>query len=32
LEDALERALKGNANPRQVLEEAQRRANSVERR
>lgn len=32
LEDALERALKGNANPRQVLEEAQRRANAVERR
>jgi sn-glycerol 3-phosphate transport system substrate-binding protein len=32
LEDALERALKGNANARQVLEEAQRRANSVERR
>lgn len=32
LEDALERALKGNANAKQVLEEAQRRANSVERR
>lgn len=32
LEDALERALKGNANARQVLEEAQRRANAVERR
>jgi sn-glycerol 3-phosphate transport system substrate-binding protein len=32
LEDALERALKGNANARQVLEEAQRRAVSVERR
>jgi len=32
LEDALERALKGNANARQVLEEAQRRAISVERR
>lgn len=32
LEDALERALKGNANARQVLEEAQRRASSVERR
>ncbi len=32
LEDALERALKGNANPRQVLEEAQRRALAVERR
>ncbi|MCS7057683.1 MAG: ABC transporter substrate-binding protein [Meiothermus sp.] len=32
LEDALERALKGNANARQVLEEAQRRALAVERR
>lgn len=32
LEDALERALKGNANAKQVLEEAQRRANRVERR
>lgn len=32
LEDALERALKGNANAKQVLEEAQRRASSVERR
>ncbi len=32
LEDALERVLKGNASARQVLEEAQRRANSVERR
>jgi len=32
LEDALERALKGNANARQVLEEAQRRSISVERR
>ncbi|WP_027882288.1 ABC transporter substrate-binding protein [Meiothermus rufus] len=32
LEDALERALKGNATPRQVLEEAQRRALAVERR
>jgi len=32
LEDALERALKGNANPRLVLEEAQRQANKVERR
>ncbi|RDI96356.1 ABC transporter substrate-binding protein [Meiothermus sp. QL-1] len=32
LEDALERALKGNANARQVLEEAQRRAMAVERR
>lgn len=32
LEDALERALKGNANARQVLEEAQRRASAVERR
>jgi sn-glycerol 3-phosphate transport system substrate-binding protein len=32
LEDALERVLKGNANPRQALEEAQRRANTVERR
>ncbi len=32
LEEALERALKGNANPRQVLEEAQRKALAVERR
>nr|WP_243455091.1 extracellular solute-binding protein [Meiothermus sp. CFH 77666] len=32
LEDALERVLKGNANPRQALEEAQRRALAVERR
>lgn len=32
LEDALERALKGNANAKQVLEEAQRRANRVEQR
>jgi sn-glycerol 3-phosphate transport system substrate-binding protein len=32
LEEALERVLKGNANPRQALEEAQRRANAVERR
>jgi len=32
LEDALERVLKGNANPRQMLEEAQRRALTVERR
>jgi sn-glycerol 3-phosphate transport system substrate-binding protein len=32
LEDALERVLKGSANPRQALEEAQRRANTVERR
>ncbi|MCX7782428.1 MAG: extracellular solute-binding protein [Meiothermus sp.] len=32
LEEALERVLKGNANPRQALEEAQRRALAVERR
>jgi len=32
LEEALERALKGNANPRQALEEAQRKALTVERR
>ncbi len=32
LEEALERALKGHANPRQVLEEAQRKALAVERR
>jgi len=32
LEEALERVLKGNANPRQALEEAQRKALTVERR
>lgn len=32
LEEALERVLKGNANPRQALEEAQRKALAVERR
>lgn len=32
LEDALERALKGGQDARQVLEDAQKRANSVERR
>jgi sn-glycerol 3-phosphate transport system substrate-binding protein len=32
LEEALERVLKGNANPRQALEEAQRKAQTVERR
>lgn len=32
LEEALERVLKGNANPRQALEEAQRKSLTVERR
>jgi sn-glycerol 3-phosphate transport system substrate-binding protein len=32
LEEALERVLKGSANPRQALEEAQRKALTVERR
>ncbi|MCS7067657.1 MAG: extracellular solute-binding protein [Meiothermus sp.] len=32
LEEALERVLKGNASPRQALEEAQRKALAVERR
>jgi sn-glycerol 3-phosphate transport system substrate-binding protein len=32
LEEALERVLKGNASPRQALEDAQRRALAVERR
>jgi len=32
LEEALERVLKGGANPRQALEEAQRKALTVERR
>jgi len=32
LEEALERVLKGNTNPRQALEEAQRKALTVERR